>query len=104
MITKAIYFIFSIIVVIFLALIFTLYYKDAKAEYHRTIKTTVSDLFSVRGRPNQKVAKLSDNTSMDVPEAFIPIIQVGDSILKEAHSNIYTLKSNITNSTSITTK
>lgn len=77
---------------------------DKKAEYKRAIHAVVIEIYGVRGRPTQRVAKLSNNTSIDVPDAFISKIQVGDSIIKQANSNSYKMKSNETNSVIITAK
>ena len=91
--TKTIYILFGIALLFFLVLIFNLFFMDSKTEYKRTIKATVVEVYNVRGRPLQLTATLSDGSSIDVPVAFIPKIQVDDSIIKKANTTIYYLKS-----------
>lgn len=96
------YITFGILVLLFLVLVFKLYYLDKEAEYKRAIHATIVQIYKVRGRPTQREATLSDQTSIAVPDAFIPTMQVGDSIIKEANSDSYKMKSKNT-STVITT-
>lgn len=72
--------------VIFTALILKLYKTDDQAFYEMPINNTVKAIYDVRGRPLQRSAKLSDDKVIDVPEEFIPYIQIGDSIIKESNS------------------
>lgn len=104
MISKTMYIVFGILVLLFLVLVFKLYYLDKEVEYKRTIHAVVTEIYGVRGRPTQRVAKLSDNTSIAIPDAFISKIQVGDSVIKQANSNSYKMKSKNTSSIIITTK
>lgn len=104
MISKTMYIVFGILVLLFLVLVFKLYYLDKEAEYKRAIRAVVTEIYGVRGRPTQRVAKLSDNTSIAIPDAFITKIQVGDSIIKQANSNSYIMKSKNTSTLIITTK
>lgn len=105
MISKTMYIIFGILVLLFLVLVFKLFFIDKKAEYKRAIHAVVTKIYGVlRGRPTQRIAKLSDNTSIAIPDAFISKIQVGDSIIKQANSNSYKMKSKNTSLLIITTK
>lgn len=98
------YITFGILVLLFLVLVFKLYYLDKEAEYERAIHAVVTEIYKVRGRPNQRIAKLSDSTSLDIPDAFISYIQIGDSVIKQANSNSYKMKSKENNSVIITAK
>ncbi len=65
---------FCIIAVIFAVIILKLYKTDKLAFYKISIKDTVKEIYTVRGRPLQRSAKLNDGTLIDVPSEFIPYI------------------------------
>ena len=77
---------FLLLCIIFTALIFKLYKTDAQAFYDTPINSAVKAIYTVRGRPLQRSAKLSNDKVIDVPEEFISYIQTGDSIIKESNS------------------
>ena len=77
---------FCTITVIYAAFILKLFKTDKLAFYKISIKESVKEIYTVRGRPLQRSAKLSNDKVIDVPEEFIPYIQPGDSIIKESNS------------------
>lgn len=87
---------FVAITIAFLGVIIKLYLLDSKHEYQKSIQAVVIEINSVRGRPKQRTAKLSDGTSIDLPNKFISLVQIGDSIIKNSNSNKYILKLNST--------
>ena len=82
---------FCTITVIYAAFILKLFKTDKLAFYKISIKESVKEIYTVRGRPLQRSAKLNDGTLIDVPSEFIPYIQSGDSIIKESNSSHITL-------------
>jgi len=82
---------FMVVVVFFAAFIFYLFKIDTQSFYQSSIKEQVKAVYTVRGKPLQRSAKLNNNTVIDVPTEFIPYIQAGDSIIKEGDSNLMML-------------
>lgn len=74
-------------VVVFALLIFKIYSINIQSLYLKSIQEEVVEIYTVRGRPTQRSAKLSNNEVIDVPSKFVPYIQAGDSILKKSKSS-----------------
>lgn len=82
---------FTVIVFIFLLVIWQLFKLNSQSFYQSSINEKVKEVYTVRGRPTQRSAKLNNNIVIDVPSEFIPYIQKGDSIIKESNSNFMML-------------
>ena len=78
---------FAILTIIFAIIIFILFRKDKQAIYDMYVNAKVEEIYKVRGRPTQRSIRLDDHKVLDVPEEFLPYVQVGDSILKESNSS-----------------
>lgn len=82
---------FTVIVFIFLLVIWQLFKLNNQSFYQSSINEKVKEVYIVRGRPTQRSAKLNNDIVIDVPSEFIPYIQKGDSIIKESNSNFMML-------------
>jgi hypothetical protein len=84
---------FVIAVIAFTFVIFLIFSNDSQEFYKSTYKVSIAEIFAVRGRPNQRTAKLSNGSTISIPSDFIPIVQVGDSLFKENNTYELILKS-----------
>jgi hypothetical protein len=77
MISKTIYIAVGILVLLHWTFAYKLHYPDIEAQYKRAIHAAAMEIYKVRGRPNQHVAILSDNSSLYIPHALYLISKEG---------------------------